>query len=230
MTRKVKNLVYKMLTENTGTHMCDSGGSNGRSWQRNQSKTLKDFNDEPECYLDVERYHGRLEVSPTISVFHYLSQNLELDALCDSFNRKKVSDWKSDEFYGVSEAGEAWLLEHFTAKEDSWNTYNWSANFSQTMQGRELKCNVTGDRYVLLQIHGGADVRGGYTDAKLFKLHKYCDYFLNESCSFDVLDWSSEFITHEGSSATDEDLELLAKTYNVLKDGDKAKVIGSINQ
>lgn len=230
MTRKIKNLVYKMLTENTGKAMCDSGGSDGRMWQRNQSKTLKDFIAQPECWLDVERYNSRLEVNPTISVFHYLIQNLELDNICDSFNRKKVLDWDSEEFYGVSSKGETFIMNQFTVKGDSWNTYNWDSNFSQTMQGVELEHNVTGDRYVLLQIHGGADVRGGYTDAKLFKIHKHCEYFLNESCSFDVVDWSSEFINHEGSSASNEDFETLAKKHNVLKDGDKAQVIGSINQ
>ena len=28
---------------------------------------------------------------------------------------------------------------------------------------------MDGEPYLLLQIHGGCDVRGGYTDAKLFK-------------------------------------------------------------
>ena len=39
----IKKTIYKMLTENTGTHFLDSGGGNGRNWQRNQIKTIKDF-------------------------------------------------------------------------------------------------------------------------------------------------------------------------------------------
>jgi hypothetical protein len=49
---------------------------------------------------------------------------------------------------------------------------------------------MDGEPYLLLQIHGGADVRGGYTDAKLFKprddwqihsyLQEYIDPFLIE--------------------------------------------------
>jgi len=34
--KDTKKVIYKMLTENTGVHMCDSGGENGRHWQRNQ--------------------------------------------------------------------------------------------------------------------------------------------------------------------------------------------------
>ncbi len=35
---KTETVIYKMLTENTGVHMCDSGGKNGRHWQKNQKK------------------------------------------------------------------------------------------------------------------------------------------------------------------------------------------------
>ena len=43
---KLEKIIYKMLIENTGIHMCDSGGDDGRGWQRNQKKSLKDFIDE----------------------------------------------------------------------------------------------------------------------------------------------------------------------------------------
>lgn len=35
------NLICEMLTENTGKHFLDSGGANGRNWQRNQGLTGK---------------------------------------------------------------------------------------------------------------------------------------------------------------------------------------------
>lgn len=230
---EVQKLIFKMLTENTGTALCDSGGAYGRNWQRNQKKTIKDFMKQPACWLDIERYHGRLEVSPTISVFHYLTKNLYLDDVCKEFNALEVSDWDSDEFYGVSSEGEAFLLERFTAKNDSWNTYNWSANFSQVMQGIELEHNKSGERYVLVQIHGGCDVRGGYTDAKLFKIERNCEYFLDERCLFgagDVsLDWmGSEFINTDGQGAKESDFEALAKAVGVLKDGDKYLLVGDL--
>ena len=34
---------------------------------------------------------------------------------------------------------------------------------------------IDGEDYVLLQVHGGADVRGGYTDARLFTFKHYAE-------------------------------------------------------
>ena len=47
---------------------------------------------------------------------------------------------------------------------------------SQILQGANII--IDEDEYVLIQIHNGADARGGYTDAKLFKcedgmIHQY---------------------------------------------------------
>lgn len=36
-----RKIIYQMLIENTGIHMCDSGGKDGRNWQRNQKNHLK---------------------------------------------------------------------------------------------------------------------------------------------------------------------------------------------
>ena len=40
---KTNELIYSMLVENTGSHMCDSGGAYGRHHERNASKTIEDF-------------------------------------------------------------------------------------------------------------------------------------------------------------------------------------------
>ena len=50
--KMTKQIIYEMLTENTGTHFLDSGGEDGRNWQRNQKKTLEDF--ENEEYISKE--------------------------------------------------------------------------------------------------------------------------------------------------------------------------------
>lgn len=150
-----------MLTESTGAALCDSGGAYGRHWERNQLKSLEDFRNEPEVTWNGDDY--------TISVFHYLLKcgGLELDTLCYGFNSMPVEDWDGD-YYGVSEAGQQWLdANGFTSKR-SWNTYNHESSLSQVLQGTEL--DRDGEGYLLLQIHQGCDVRGGYTDAKLFKL------------------------------------------------------------
>jgi hypothetical protein len=169
---EVKELIYKMLTENTGEHMLDSGGAYGRHWQRNQKKSFADFENEPA--VDYEVWNDQL--SFTVSLFHYLPTVLELDELCNEFNSKKVKDWDSD-IYGVSKAGKNWLLKKGFTVGNSWNSYNGEQNLSQTLQGTELKIDGLGEGdYVLLQIHNGCDVRGGYTDAKLFKYQEFQEF------------------------------------------------------
>ena len=66
---KTEKIIYKMLTENTGVHMCDSGGDNGRHWQRNQKKKLKDF--------QKEKYISYDEDYCTKSLFHHLVESCE---------------------------------------------------------------------------------------------------------------------------------------------------------
>lgn len=174
---KQQELVYKMLTENTGIHMMDSGGADGRGWQRNQKKTIEDFINEPHAYIN-DSYED--ETYPAISVFHHLSNEelFQLDASCNKFNKKfNVMDNWDGIGYGVSEEATKWLEEQgfdmWSAK--TFNTYNFECLLDQTLQGTTIR--LCDDLYVLLQIHNGADVRGGYTDAKLFKLPtEYMEY------------------------------------------------------
>ena len=65
-----KQLIYEMLTECTGKHMCDSGMSDSRHWQRNQKKTIEDFENEPEEHIYKEGEY----IYRDLSVYHYLSE------------------------------------------------------------------------------------------------------------------------------------------------------------
>ena len=60
MNLNTKEVIYKMLTENTGIHMCDSGGEDGRMWQRNQKKSFNDFKNEPEITKDDDLIYKSL--------------------------------------------------------------------------------------------------------------------------------------------------------------------------
>ena len=184
-TSNIEGLIFSMLTENTGTHMCDSGGDNGRMWQRNANKCVADFEAEPqELYQYDPKYN---EIHRTVSVFHYLTNNLEVDDIAFNFNELNTdaedynADCKEDDvsLYGVSL--NAWLhlvTENEVEVQRSWNTYNGDSDLSQILQGANLTIND--EHYVLIQIHGGADARGGYTDAKLFKCGDYTDGMIHE--------------------------------------------------
>lgn len=225
---KTTDLIYSMLTENTGKALCDSGDAYGRNWQRNQAKTIADFEAEPSATIEVYKYEGKdgkthWELSPTLSLYHHLTGALEQDDLCREFNAMECDVWNSD-YYGINVDQQEWLENvGFTFEGDAWNSYNWSANFSQVVQGQNLE--LDGEKYVLLQIHGGCDVRGGYTDAKLFKLKCYCDALMMEYASYWVtdadgeelaLDWSGcEWIDREGSCPDDDYLDRFAAALGV---------------
>ena len=87
------------------------------------------------------------------------------------------------------------------------------------MQGNELTLEgeYGEEKYLLLQIHGGADVRGGYTDARLFKLADHAEFYnvVSEDCGFSdergeiSISWHGEWINSDGGCADDES-DLLA--------------------
>lgn len=211
---KEQSLIYKMMTESTGKNFLDSGDHYGRNWERNAKKTIEDFISEPEATLDIEESGDNLEPSVSISLFHYLSSDLELDGLCDQFNAMPCDNWESD-IYGVSSEGKQFLDDREATIKGDYNSSNWDSSLSQVIQYTLI--DIDGSHYVLLQVHGGCDTRGGYTDAKLFKIIDECYLYKNASfCLFkgdhrliidlrggelevDNSDWSDDNIDLEGA-------------------------------
>ena len=203
---RLQQLVHSMLVENTGRHPLDSGGAYGRNFERNAVKTLDDFlREDAEVYTaDFDTKHPYIE--RTVSVFHYLAgdgSNLELDEYCDTFNRLVDMARESDDrtmnqyaedcpYYGVLRPCWEYLqsLEGFEEVQrgapyggrhlETWtfNTYNHESDLTQVLQGGY--CKIDDEIYLILQIHGGCDVRGGYTDARLFRVADYGDYMIHE--------------------------------------------------
>lgn len=182
VNRRVANTLFSMLTENTGKALCDSGGAYGRNWERAQGKKVSDFLREPPATIKFDAEYkpkeagggyektGRYAPIYTLSLFHYLSQFVELDGICDEFNKrnKNAPDWEFDGAYGVCKDAGQWLESIGAEIGEAFNSYNWGAAFSQTIQGSFLR--IGSENYLILQIHGGCDVRGGYTNTKLFKV------------------------------------------------------------
>ena len=168
----IKALIYSMLTENTGVNFLDSGGKDGRHWQQNQRLTPQAFEEDPAVKVDYNPDYDThmYDIYPVVSLYHYLPTFLDLDGLCIEFNREfpVMDDWDS-EYTGTSKAAANWLDSH-GLESHGWpfNSYNYEDNLSQGIQGQILAHPADGEYYLLLQIHNGADIRGGYTDAKLF--------------------------------------------------------------
>lgn len=175
--KTTEQVLTEMLTECTGTALCDSGGAYGRNWERNKDKAQADFENESEITLEFDK-DGNVECY-IISVFHYLSRQLETDVICQMFNEINLDadNWDDDRFYGVSaEAGrylDALSIDDSVRQSHGFNSYNGESRLSQVIQGTHITIN--GNSYLILQIHGGCDVRGGYTNARLFLLdNDYC--------------------------------------------------------
>lgn len=198
---KLNEQIYSMLTQSTGKNMLDSGGAYGRHWQTNQLKTLEDFQAEPSATVEVylHRVKGVIsypEFLPRASIFHLLVDVLELDDLCQKFNAMDCEQWSGD-YLGTSLEQCEFLEESgLTIEGEPFNTCNHTNSLSQELWGAEFK-DLNDESYILLSIHNGADVRGGYTDAKLFKFKDYksvhslldCDVSLSDGENYINISW-----------------------------------------
>ena len=171
---KLEKIIYKMLIENTGIHMCDSGGDDGRGWQRNQKKSLKDFIDETDISYDNDGIC-------TKSLFHhlnetctYLPDETKLFETWVKLDKKRYNCWSE-----VEEFMSKYI--HSGKKINTIYTYN-----EETVLSQDIQFVYGGDIYdsdiIAISIHNGADARGGLTDYKFFKID--WDSFLNYSSDY----------------------------------------------
>lgn len=173
-----EQIVVEMLTENTGSSLCDSGGAYGRNWSRNQGKV---FADEPKvrCTFDVWKDKdgvNRLEPSTTVSLYHWMVGCLEFDpnmqSELDEFATRKENEDES--WLGLQEQFAEYLHERDSheAEPNVINTCNgddWDC--SQVLQYVELYIEDGHEpSHLIVSVHGGCDYRGGYTSPKCFKL------------------------------------------------------------
>jgi len=189
---KTKQIIYEMLTEPTGTHMLDSGGDDGRHWQRNQKMSLEDFEkEEYQKFLDTDTDYPHCEKS----LFHHLVES------CEFAERETMyfENWIDEDKYhyidnpegrtNELESVDEYMTERFGQEARCINSYNDECDLSQTIQ-----FVYVGDIYdndmIALSIHNGCDVRGGYTDYKFFRI-----------------DWDTLLNWHMGSDQIRDELE-----------------------
>lgn len=175
-----------MLTENTGRSFLDSGDYYGRNWQQNQGR---DFESQPVSYLraDVRQRDGvnELDMVGTLDVYHWLADRLTFNP----YRQRCFEKWQqrtgndgglqSAEEYVASLPNAAGIYgdgEPLTV-----NTYNGEDCLSQVLQ--YVFWTDDDGEHVLLQIHGGCDVRGGYTDAVWFDVNSELAILDNARCT-----------------------------------------------
>ena len=182
LREKTRNVITSMLKEKTGTSILDSGDAYGRNWERNQ---FRDFDQEPHAWLSFKHRY----IDFTYNIYHWLLQHLTYHEELDQ-NFQEFCKGRPDTYYLEDMA--AWpeyLLEQ-SADSDSEatieplyfasqipvieNSYNGESLLSQVIQwaGFQLDCT----EIIVLQVHNGCDVRGGYTRPRVFEAKEGADY------------------------------------------------------
>ena len=157
----MKATIQKLLKENTSTHFLDSGGDSNRHWQKNANRN---FAKEPRILWDKYGY--------SVNIYHYLCEVLDTDR-----NTQKINSFITrNKLHWVGEVQEEitdrdFMYHNISSWGGMYNTYNGEENISQTLL--YIPFYIDDEPYVLLQVHQGADVRGGYTQTKCFKLNGY---------------------------------------------------------
>jgi hypothetical protein len=192
----LKARIIGMMTENTGCDILDSGGAYGRQWQRNRHIT--DWDSIPACEVEVcadGREDGEVIIS--YNIYPYLCLFLDIDEDSERLNAilQGIIENGGNKSYPADVED---FLKAVDADKDGYacggaNTYNYDNILSGVLQYDIFE--VDGETYIALQIHGGCDVRGGYTAPQVFTLNEP-DYFSMAQTDITAWcgcgDWSSD--------------------------------------
>lgn len=178
-----EQMVIEQLTENTGRAICDSGDAYGRNWQRNQGRN---FAAEPKVVDEWSVWRrqdsegpGELELLGSVSLYHWMVE-------CLTFNRELQEQF--DEFAAREENEDSnWLqlqeeFAEYIAERDGHeapprtvNTYNNSDTCDLTQVLQFVMLFEEGEyapTKLIVSVHGGCDVRGGYSSPRVYDLAK----------------------------------------------------------
>jgi hypothetical protein len=193
-----KSMLREMLTENTGVHVLDSGGEGGRNWQINR---FRNFDSESPTLLEIDVRWG---INVQHNVYHWLAERLEYSEELDKVFQDWAAEQDKDKYwlelmeefaeFGMRELG--YNVESYGTV----NTYNGEDLLSQVLQYAFMEVEDYG-LVVLLQIHGGADVRGGYTKPRVFIAND--DYSIFDNARAMIMcknDWQHNWMTDDGGN------------------------------
>ena len=168
--------IFSMLTQNTGVHFLDSGGQHGRMWQRNQAAVAG-----AEDPLALWKTREEIIVDKWgcvyLDLFHYLCKRVEFSPAM----QRRLYRWDQ---WTDPKHGEPWdeqitgwldrLVKRGWAKRgETGYTYNFENLLSQNIVYYEFEIDggpMPEGRYAIIQIHNGADARGGFTYPAIFEV------------------------------------------------------------
>ena len=224
--RNVNEVIKAMLIEKVGHSMLDSGGIYGYQHDANVGIDF-DSNDKVSFDAPSEGETSK-DICFTIDVYKYLSSQFKFNDTTEKWNDKlqELRDTaEGDEYpHWSEEVGN--LLKTWADDADEeitigqvYNTCNGQSNLSQGLLYSMVQYN--NEYYVVMQIHGGCDVRSGYTDAMIFQLDNEFCYdggYLSMEEVYGSIDGVDVSTSYNGGSLTNENGEAVPLTFN--EDGD----------
>jgi hypothetical protein len=216
MNKETIEILKGMFTENTGEHMLDSGGTpkydeNGKyigssngSGRKHEINRNRDFENEKYSTVSFTEY----DIEYHVNTFKWLVDRVTFnEKFDDMFHKKFAKKNKEMSWFEMMHVFPEWLVERGfnvtgvfgEGKPVIINTYNEQNVLDQVLQFCYWEMNGKG--YVALQVHGGCDVRGGYTKPRIFSVDEEGGIF---NYSHGTITGSDEY--HE--SVTERDGEI----------------------
>ena len=193
----LKSTLQSMLREPVATSILDSGDHYGRHFEANQNVSFDDLPMLGDCTYGpvVNTYPYLLSLLELDDVAIAVNAVLEQEGTgyCQEiFKDSKATPRRRTRGWGSRGYEDGEVLRgpvkkvfkkafDYRAEDikvfETVNTYNGECFLDQTLQYKVFSFFGDEDKvYIALQIHGGCDVRGGYTDTKIFKLTGYLDH------------------------------------------------------
>jgi hypothetical protein len=194
---QLEKRIYEMFTTNTGKAMGDSGSAYGRHWERNIQLSFEDFNKEKEyiVYLEKDPY-------VVVDTFKLFQNNLEYTPLQDEFDATGLE--KDFENY------EKWLEEKGYELDIIRNSYNDDVAYTQVYEYAYVLQDGH-PSHIIISLHQGCDIRGGYTDCYIFGLSQ--EYFYPSTIE-DIIDNSEYYdfnVIFDNQLLNEEDFKTFVK-------------------
>lgn len=163
----------KMFLEGVSTNFVDSGLVYGYNFNYNRENPVWE---QPESRVEFTAYDdGTLDINLQLNTFTLLAKQLEYDKEADRKFQKWVKKLYDADEYWRDHLDEFPAVTKYDSKPEGWiidNTCNGDTLLDQHFV--YSYCSKSG--YVIIELHGGCDIRWGYTAPVFFRVD-FCDDF-----------------------------------------------------
>lgn len=168
-----KQIVREMLSENTGSHMLDSGGAYGRWWSTNQQHLKEDpdyLDKQPEAWVRFDE-DGKWEGG--ITTYRYLTDHFTANQkwrdLFYEFNARP--EYEQEPWEDVLEA---FMKEYDLSPIIFESEYDEEQFLNQPIIWWVMESED--DMFVIIRSHNGCDLRGGWSGPQFFNSRNKSEY------------------------------------------------------